>query len=1377
MKGEYIDNGRRFRINGTSYTTFLSNSDRLNPRLKKFIVKGDIDPPQGYIMSKTGKSILKVDDNKLVRAHFNKKNATKWGFKTLKEATNFYNSLKQNQQVPKTVFEFIKSYQSFKLFNEMSELKDTNPTKVRSNKFYIEPEKSKFNDYFLNIYNKNPYMYLKEDYIVYFHNIVAFLTKVLTSSMKKWKAVKFDWRVFITFYKNFPKFDENGDLLDPPALIDNQYIDEELSERANAYVVVWENVDFKLEQAVRLLHINNIPDKLDHVRGILINLIEGFINNGSGWNVKNVNYSTLHIFKHDAHKGGHVIKLDDFISNKKAVRNYPNNDNRCFFYALIIALHRDELNLKEYSKSLNDKIESYFDLYHFDDKDCPVEITPNIIKKYAQLIGKNINVFAYEHGSGDNPVPVFTTKYEFGITDEQQIDLLYYTIPEHKVGHYVCITRLSALIGSLLTSKLRNKKKNCRAKDICRNCCKRCQDFPTLEQHVKLCMNNETCEIKMSQHSHQFFTHVRNELIVPLKIYADSEALNGKHQVPSAFNFLSIKHKNPVKYYETTQENVCRAIEDFLDNLVEYCMYELDNTLKREFRIHWTLEQQHQHSSAIQCGRCKSNFTKRNPKVAHHCHYTEKMNFLGTLCNNCNLLLKKPRTPVIPVFFHNLSYDIRQILAYFKTKFDDLISIDAIPISTKKFISVSFKIWGTPLSKQNPKHHYQPKVIIRFLDSMRFLNSSLDTLSGLLTKEEKHFIMDLVEGDETKFQLLQKKGSFPYSYVNSFDKLDETQLPPVEEWVNSLKYGKTTWDECTESQQKEMKEMVEHSNLIWKEFKCKTIFDFQNVYMRNDTYLLACVFEQFIDMIIDKFGLDPCHYLTLPSMGNDAMLKFTNVKIELFQEDKHDMYLQLEDRVGGISTTGGISYAKANNKYLDDYDDSKPSTFIWNIDAVALYGKAMTEKLPKDGFKHEDVATFDLEQAYRDADGDKGYFLIVDAHLPNEYHDEQNDYPCFPETIEITEDMLSPFNKRELDILHTELGHTTKRTTYKSSKLSPNLKPKKNYLVHIKTLKLYTQLGWVIDKIHTVISFNQSAWLKPFVDYCSHERQKATSEFYKALWKLIPNSIYGKFLENLRNRMNIHFFTSSDTARMDKYRQKFNYKRSELIHENLQMIEMGKLKCSLNRPIHVGIAILQLSKHTMYNFFYNVIRKKYPTARLIYTDTDSLHLYIETEDLYQDIVNDKDFLDQFDLNDYDPNNPMFVGIPQEDIVKNKKIPGKFSDDNNGVVVREEIALKSKMYRIECSNNIYKNRAKGVPKVLQAGFTLNDYKNSHSHFHEWRPENMLKRQNTYNIHCDKNLKMSIRETNKVVFSSFNDKRYTLDDGVHSYAYGHWRIQEH
>lgn len=1372
----YSANQVSFIVAGKTYKTFQKNG-QINTRLRPYILDGTLPPPNGYRLSSTGQSILKVNNDKFTTSLFNRANAINWGFKTLKDARNFYNTLKQNNQVPPTITQFIRLYQSFKLLSELPNIpSDTNPTRVRSYKFYIESEKSKFNDYFLTIYNKNPFLYLREDYVVYFHNIVPFLKKVLTSSMNRWKAVKYDWKVYITFSKEFPKFKENGDLIDPPALTENQYIDESITTK---YVVIWPNVEFRLEQAVRLLHINNIDSSLDIVKSILLRLIEAFIKNGSGWNPKNVDYSTLHIIKHDAKKGGHVIEFDDYIANKKAVINYPNSDNRCFFYALIIAIHRDQLNLKKYTKKLHKQIESFFETYGFDDKDCPVEITPQIFNKYAKLIDKNINVFGYEHNSNETPVPLFTTKYEFGIEEKDQIDLLYYTDPQQKIGHFTCITRLSALIGSLQTSD-GIETNRCRAKEICRNCCKRCQDISKLEKHVKLCMKNETCQISMSQHSHQTFTHFSNELIVPLKIFCDSEAINNKHQIPSGFNFLSIKHNHPEKYYETKRENVERATEDFLDNLIEYCMYEVENTLTRNFPIHWSFQQQSQHSYAKQCERCHSNFTKRNPKVAHHCHYTEKMNFLSTLCNDCNLLLKKPRTPTIPAFFHNLkAYDARQLLAYFKTKYNDLISIDAIPISAKKFISLSFKIWGTPLSKQNPKQYYAPKLIIRFLDSACFMNSSLDSLSGLLTKEEKHFIMDLVKGDENKFNLLQKKGSFPYSWCDSVEKLDQTQLPPVEDWVNSLKYGKTRFEECSESQQKEMRDMLEHSKQIWKEFQCKTIFDFQNVYMRNDTYLLACVFEQFISMIVDKFGLDPCHYLTLPSLGLDAMLKFTNAKIELFQEDKHDMYLQLEDRVGGIATAGGLYYAKANNKYLHDYDESKPSSYILNFDAVSLYGTAMRKKLPYDGFKYEDVGTFDLEKAFENVDGDKGYFLIVDSHLPNEFHDEQNDYPCFPETIDIFEEMLSPLNKKELDILHTELGHSltirrANRPAYQSSKLAPNLQPKQNYLIHIKTLKLYVKLGWVIDQIHTVISFNQSEWLRPYIDYCLYERKITTSKFHKEMWKLLVNAVYGKFLENMRNRMNIHFFTSADTKRMDKYRQKFNYKRSELIHEDLEMIEMGKLKCSLNRPIHVGIAILHLSKEIMYDFFYNEIRKRYPNARLIYTDTDSLHLYIETEDIYKDMVDDKEFFNKFDLSEYSMDNPMFNCIPISEIQKNKKRPGKFSDDNDGVVVREEVVLKSKMYLIQREDHTKKNTAKGVQKVLQEGFTLEDYKSTR--FHEWHPENMLKRRNTYNIHCDKNLKMSIRETPKIVFSCFDDKRYRLDDGIHSWAYGHWRIQE-
>jgi hypothetical protein len=229
------------------------------------------------------------------------------------------------------------------------------------------------------------------------------------------------------------------------------------------------------------------------------------------------------------------------------------------------------------------------------------------------------------------------------------------------------------------------------------------------------------------------------------------------------------------------------------------------------------------------------------------------------------------------------------------------------------------------------------------------------------------------------------------------------------------------------------------------------------------------------------------------------------------------MYLELENaKIGGISTVGSKYYAEANHHHLKSFDKNKENRHIIYGDANGLYAWAMTQKLPYGDFKYIPLSDFDLDEAMKNIDGDIGYFLVVDAHLPKEFHDNQNDYPCFPENRVMTFEELSP---------HTQANYKKLDMPFLSeSKLIPNLDPKQNYLIHIRLLKLFIEQGWKV-KVKKVIQFKQSAWCKPFIDICLSQRQKSKSSFEKLFWKLCMNAVYGKFLENVRNRVNIKFFT------------------------------------------------------------------------------------------------------------------------------------------------------------------------------------------------------------------------------------------------------------
>ena len=203
--------------------------------------------------------------------------------------------------------------------------------------------------------------------------------------------------------------------------------------------------------------------------------------------------------------------------------------------------------------------------------------------------------------------------------------------------------------------------------------------------------------------------------------------------------------------------------------------------------------------------------------------------------------------------------------------------------------------------------------------------------------------------------------------------------------------------------------------------------------------------------------------------------------------------------------------------------------------------------------------------------------LEVDLEYPKHLHDRHNDYPLAPERL--------------------VLG--------KVEKLVPNLNDKIKYVIHYENLKLYERLALKITKIHRGIKFEESPWLKKYIDLNTNLRSKANNEFEKDFFKLMNNSVFGKTMENIRNRVDIRLVNSEKKEK--KLAAKPNFKHCNIFDENLVAIHMKKTKLVFNKPVYLGICILDLSKMLMYDFHYNYIKNKFSEkAKLLFTDTDSL---------------------------------------------------------------------------------------------------------------------------------------------------------------------------
>ena len=308
---------------------------------------------------------------------------------------------------------------------------------------------------------------------------------------------------------------------------------------------------------------------------------------------------------------------------------------------------------------------------------------------------------------------------------------------------------------------------------------------------------------------------------------------------------------------------------------------------------------------------------------------------------------------------------------------------------------------------------------------------------------------------------MSQKGVYPYDFMDSFEKFNQTKLPTKDQFYSILNDQHITNDE------------YEHAKKVWKTFKIKTMDKYHNLYFGSDVLLLTDVFENFRKTCMQHYKLDPCHYFMSPGLSWDAMLKMTNIKLELMTDI--DMFQFIEKGMRVVSYIAN-RYGKANNKYMKEYDEKAPSKYIMYLDANNSHGWEMSQYLPTGNFKwmtDKEISKIDVGK-YK-ADGKKGLILEVDLEYPQELHDIHNEYPVTPEKVKVSKNMLSDYCKKIAEKYNISIGLV--------SKLIPTLRDKKEYVSHYHNLQLYLDLGLKIKKVHRVLKFDQSPWLKQYIDF------------------------------------------------------------------------------------------------------------------------------------------------------------------------------------------------------------------------------------------------------------------------------------------------------
>ena len=1102
------------------------------------------------------------------------------------------------------------------------------------------------------------------------------------------------------------KFDYTG--------IEMYYIDEIFKEMAHIYAKFINQYKFKYQLSFMLLFYKYEEDgdirkeaEMTITLNMINNLTQSEIDNAniqwevearkqnlemkeSGWHFQRVNSMTISFYNTGNMDGSSYIKVP---LRSSAIVNIKNNDKYCFLWSILAKLHPCEINPDRVSK-----YESYFNELNIEGFDFTNGFKCSDIYRFEKLNNLSINI--YELNFDQNKHKLIPIEISKNVSDKV-IDLLIYK------NHYVLIKKLNVFIG----------KHDC--KYVCRKCLNSYTTHNMLVKHKKLCGENQ--KLKTSPNSHIYWKKYFQKNKLYFRLYADFEADNKRENTSIGDKTTNIYKQEPVcNGYQIVSEleDVLKSdyhksplgyenVNWFVDEIIK-----LENKMNFWFKntnkdIIMTEEDNQDFENDSICRYCEKYI--ETDKVRDHCHLTGK--YRGPAHNECNLQVKQKDSNFITIGLHNFSnYDCHM---FFKTLVDrkkDNVKFEIIPKTDEKYISVRYGC-------------------IKFIDTYRFLSSSLDKLVKTLVDNSHKTLRNLkkeVFGDDKilniinelenmidktkrnksisdlkkkypdkineleeafldyigendlkllktefpdKWRYLTKKLAYPYEYFNSIEDYDK----PVDNLENKDFLSKIK-NKCPDDSE------IGRTREIIKKFNIKDGKELTELYCKSDVLLLACVFEKFIKVSQNEFGISPLYFVSLPGYTWACGLKHTNIRLQTLQDK--DMILLLESGIrGGISGVMGDRYVKSD----------KNKNIIY-FDATNLYGFAMSKPLPYDDIKFETENVCLEEILNTPDDSDIGYFLEVDLEYPHNIRQKTKYFPFAPENKSISKDDFGPYMKSIMP-----------KNYVSHKKLICDWTDKRNYLIHYRMLKFYISHGMKIKQVHSVISFKQSKWLERYIDFNTQKRNQVVNDFEKDFYKLLNNAFYGKTMENVRNRCKIEIIKRDNYDKILRLQKKLTFNGICKSFDNCDSYLEKEHEILMDKPIYLGFAILELSKLHMYETYYNTLQPYFgqENIQLHYMDCDSFILSINSENIIKDLKNLEDI---FDFSNIDENHELYSE-------KNKKVLGKFKIETpKNIFINEFIALRSKMYAFKCKDKEEdKNKLKGISKSQSKNIKFEEYK--------------------------------------------------------------------
>ena len=1133
----------------------------------------------------------------------------------------------------------------------------------------------------------------------------------------------------------------------------------------------WKSLDGELEKEEISVwsycprqYINEPKDVLETVKVCLdrINeMIASYELRGSGWVFQKILKVHLITSKYSPMQGrSSYFPTPKSLEAKKCVINVQNIDNRCFLWSILSALHPVEKNPQRVSNYV-----PYQNEIDFSGLTFPIALDKNVYKKIRQQnLNLKFNVFIWNKEDGEPwELMPFSLDPE---NPNNAIDVLFIPHP-NTFGHYVWLKDISRLVFDI--------NKNQQKKFICRRCFCNFYSKEKLDQHLQDCLLQEVaikhfpkCEecdeyssnCESCQQASTFkFQQYRAQQKIPVYMIADFESFlvcindtgGGKtrkiqQHIPAAYGIKVIvdpayEHLSCFKTFMDMPVIIETAtcLENNLSQTFLETVYELGTSIKETIA-----EQQNplifkdgeyeQYLQSIMCYICQKEIDDVQQKVPDHDHILSGPNYRGAAHSGCNINYNLQHMK-IPIIFHNFKgYDSKYVLQQVG-RLDPMIvhNLTVLAQNSEKFKSVTI----------GP---------VRFIDSLAHMNSSLANLVENLknTGQDTHQVFQHMSREfpcADKFEMLLRKGTFPYQYLNCPQALQSCQLPPKDFFEKNVEESD-----------------YQHAQKVWATFNMDKFQDYMELYLKTDILLLADVLANYKRVTLENYGLDPLFFLSAPSLSLAAALKMTKVQLDLITDV--DMYNFITKSVRGGLSYIGHRKSIANNKYINpNMSEDHTSSFIAYWDIVNLYGYAMMKPLPVGGFhwasdwndvlgeKIKSGSSF--EDVIEELDQQtSNYYLEVDAEFPSAIHQKMAQYPMLPER------MISPGAINKVQKLINHLG------------------PRKRYVLAYETYLLALQHGVVFNKIHRVLQYQQAAWLKPYIEFNTRLRQQAKDDFEKNHFKLMNNSVFGKLLEDVMRYQDFELFVPSKHKKFAKIHQQKPYLiQQETVYHRCSEhqanpdaetctvydgcvvgMQKTKRKVILNKPIFVGSKILELSKVHMFGMYYNIIQPYFQnTVTLCATDTDSFIMNLSVPDLYSELEHLKN---SFDFSNYDRQHQLYSN-------SNATVPGKFKDEFPSMHIEKFIGLRPKCYAIKMVNGSEVKKAKGVKKdIIRKDISFEDYERA------LMGQTPITRQQQ--IIRSFNQQLYTIEQERIALSTNDDKRFICEDGISTLPWGHYSI---